>query len=345
MPSNVFVLMQYTFGQFVRRRAEGIIGKVTCLPGCITMTAVRKEMAGAMQKYACPATAKCVLHHQVQNLVCSNPSSRSIITTQAPIDKRQQGTDRRLTYCMLSQGTHLRTLFVPDAVSETVAPQSFKHYISQRRRWGSNAYFNNYFYFGGERMAIIIRIAAAIDIARQTFVYFRIVNTVFFIKALVDSFSFGDILPLLIVGQLPLVWYIITVLLEQELRRRSFKLLIGLLINKLVSPFLALVIFTEVSFNLGNNCKPSKVLLPFSVVFLLLLRVTNSVIFLPAWGLSGITATSPPSTMHSREIRREKGKSKLMAAEEGSASAIVAEPVPPIPRSYLRPSSREGGSL
>ncbi len=59
---------QYTFSQFVRRRAEGYIGKVTCLPGCVTMIAVRKEMAGAIQKYASPVTSKFVLQHQVQNL-------------------------------------------------------------------------------------------------------------------------------------------------------------------------------------------------------------------------------------------------------------------------------------
>ena len=60
--------LQYTFSQFVRRHAEGYMGKVTCLPGCVTMIAVRKEMAGAIQKYASPATSKFVLQHQVQNL-------------------------------------------------------------------------------------------------------------------------------------------------------------------------------------------------------------------------------------------------------------------------------------
>lgn len=88
------------------------------------MIAVRPEMAGAIRKYAEPITGYPVIHHQVQYL----------------------GTDRRLTYSMLSQDKKLHTLFVPRAVSETVAPQSLQHYLSQRRRWGSNAYFNNYFY-------------------------------------------------------------------------------------------------------------------------------------------------------------------------------------------------------
>lgn len=62
---------KYTFGQYVRRRAEGFIGKVTCLPGCITMIAVREEMAGAVRKYAEPITIYPVIHHQVQYLVSS----------------------------------------------------------------------------------------------------------------------------------------------------------------------------------------------------------------------------------------------------------------------------------
>lgn len=126
---NLYQQFQYSFGQIVRRGAESYFGKVTCLPGCNTMIRVRPEMAGAMQKYAAPVTSLPVLKHQVQLL----------------------GTDRRLTYCLLSQDRRLRTLFVPAAGSETIAPQSLKHYLSQRRRWGSNAYFNNYFYFAGKK--------------------------------------------------------------------------------------------------------------------------------------------------------------------------------------------------
>ncbi|KAK3348946.1 chitin synthase-domain-containing protein [Lasiosphaeria hispida] len=275
---NLYQQFQYTFGQYVRRRAEGLIGRVTCLPGCVTLIAVRKEMAGAIQKYAKSVHSDFILHHQVQNL----------------------GTDRRLTYAMLSQGTHLHTLFVPEAVSETVAPQSLRHYLSQRRRWGSNAHFNNYFLLAGEKMNPIIRLAALIDAARQMFIYYRIMNTVFFIKALVDDFVIWDILPLLIVGQLPLVWYVVCLFMEAELRKRMFKLVLGFLINKLISPFLAIMVFTEVAFSLGNS----------------------------VWGLSGITATSPPSTAASKEVR-ETGEGKL---EAGRTS--------PLPRSHQRPSSR-----
>ncbi|KAF1836539.1 hypothetical protein BDW02DRAFT_484794, partial [Decorospora gaudefroyi] len=234
---------KYTFGQYVRRRAESVFGKVTCLPGCITMIAVRAEMAGAIRKYAEPVTSFPVIFHQVQYL----------------------GTDRRLTYSMLSQGKKLRTLFVPHAVSKTVAPQSLMHYLSQRRRWGSNAYFNNYFYCCGENMIVITRIAASMELIRLGMVYYRVFNSVLFIKGLIESFDFMKILPLLIISQLPTLWFVFsTVVLEQELRKRAHKLLLGYCINKIISPFISVTVFTKVAKNLGS----------------------------PVWGMSGVTANT-----------------------------------------------------
>ncbi|EUC44381.1 glycosyltransferase family 2 protein, partial [Bipolaris oryzae ATCC 44560] len=241
---NLYQQYQYTYGQFVRRMAEGAIGKVTCLPGCITMIAVRPEMAGAITKYAAPVTGLPVIHHQVQYL----------------------GTDRRLTYSMLSQSKKMRTIFVPDAVSETVAPQSLLHYLSQRRRWGSNAYFNNYFYCFGNNMWIITRIAALMELARMTMIYYRVVNTILFIKGLVEIFHIFDILPLLIITQLPLLWFIFsTIFLEPELRKRGHKLFLGFFLNKLFSPFISITVFTRVMKNLGSQ----------------------------VWGVSGVTSSQP----------------------------------------------------
>lgn len=62
--------MQYTFAQYVRRRTEGFIEKVTCLPSCKTKTAVRPEIVGAVRKCTEPVTGSLVLSHQVQHLVC-----------------------------------------------------------------------------------------------------------------------------------------------------------------------------------------------------------------------------------------------------------------------------------
>ncbi|PHH76887.1 hypothetical protein CDD80_1147 [Ophiocordyceps camponoti-rufipedis] len=245
-PWNPFQLLQYAYGQFVRRWAESLVGKVTCLPGCVTMLAVRPEMAGAVADFARPVESGFVLEHQVQNL----------------------GTDRRLTYCMLRQHRDLKTVFVPDAVSETVAPQSFRHYLHQRRRWGSNAYFNNFFYCGGRNMMPWTRLIALLHIIRQTCVFYRVLNTILFIRALVTRFHILKILPLLIVGQLPTIWFLICLLWQRALRVRMHQMALGFLINKLVSPIMSSIVFAAVATNLGKA----------------------------SWGMSGITASSPAAS-------------------------------------------------
>ncbi|KAL2693491.1 hypothetical protein Neosp_000051 [[Neocosmospora] mangrovei] len=274
---NLYQQFQYTFGQYVRRRAEGIVGKVTCLPGCITMIAVRPEMAGAIRKYAEPVTGYMVISHQVQYL----------------------GTDRRLTYSMLSQGKHLRTLFVPDAVSETVAPQSVAHYLSQRRRWGSNAYFNNYFYLAGENMIPLTRIAASIEVIRLSMVYYRVLNTILFIRSLTHHASIMKLMPMLIIGQVPSVWFFCSILLESELRKRGHKLILGYCINKMISPFMSVIIFTKVATNLGSQ----------------------------VWGMSGVTASSAPpagdpATTEPEDVTAPPTTDELSAAEKGELTPL-----------------------
>ena len=191
-------------------------------------------MAGAIRKYAEPVKDYAVLRHQVQYL----------------------GTDRRLTYCMLSQNKRLRTLFVPHAVSETVAPQTLKHYLSQRRRWGSNAYFNDFFYCFGENQYLITRLWALVELVRLTLVYYRVANTILFIRGLARHFLIIKLVPLLVVTQTPTLWYLLFIMFrEPVLRRRSHKLLLGFVINKVISPLLSIAVFTLVVRNLGSQGK------------------------------------------------------------------------------------------
>ncbi|CAD0084050.1 unnamed protein product [Aureobasidium vineae] len=265
--------------QFVRRQAESVWGKVTCLPGCITMVAVRPEMAGAMTKYAAPITAYPVLLHQVQYL----------------------GTDRRLTYSMLSQSKDLHTVFVPDAVSETVAPQSLKHYLSQRRRWGSNAYFNNYFYFAGENMIWITRLWACIEVTRLSLVYYRVANTALFIYGLINSFNLMSIIPLLVVSQLPTIWFLVNTATNKQLRQRAHKILLGLCINKVMAPIMSVAVFTIVVKNLGSQ----------------------------AWGLTHGATTAAPAAVagaaETEKARTEEGLLDQFKPRNGSIMSIITE--------------------
>lgn len=231
-PWHLFQQFQYTFGQYVRRQAESFWGRVSCLPGCITMIVVRPEMGPAISEYARPVTERNLFRHQVQYL----------------------GTDRRLTWCMLSQGKHLRTVFVPDALSETVVPNSAAHYVSQRRRWASNAYFNDFFYFLGPRQRLVTRLFAAIDIVRLTLVYYRVFNTGYFLHGLITNFYLVKIIPTLIVTKTPATWYLLLVLVKEPfLRRRLHKILLGMCINQIISPVLSVIVFTNVLFHIGSQ--------------------------------------------------------------------------------------------
>ncbi|KAI7553952.1 glycosyltransferase family 2 protein [Hortaea werneckii] len=259
---NLIQQFQYAFGQVVRRGAESAFGKVTCLPGCITMLVVRPEMAGAMEKYAAPVTSSPVFRHQVQYL----------------------GTDRRLTYSMLSQGKHLHTFFVPGAGSETVAPQSLKHYLSQRRRWGSNAYFNNLWYLFGENMILITRLFAVVETVRLTMVYFRLANTVLFLYGFSRGFKIAELLPTIGILLLPLFWFLYVVSFEnRHLRSLLHKLVIGGLVTRCVSPILSMLIFSIVMKNLGSA----------------------------QWGVSGITASSTASKPTAPPVSQETHEQNL----------------------------------
>jgi hypothetical protein len=192
-------------------------------------------------------------------------------------------------------------VFVPDAVSETVAPQSLKHYLSQRRRWGSNAYFNNYFYMAGENMIWITRLWACIEVTRLSLVYYRVANTILFIYGLVSSFDLMSIIPLLIVSQLPTLWFLINTATNKQLRQRSHKILLGLCINKFMAPVMSVAIFTIVVKNLGSQ----------------------------AWGLThGATSATPAAAVEAASAEKaqtEQGLLEKFETRNGSIMSIITE--------------------
>lgn len=103
-------------------------------------------------------------------------------------------------------------------------------------------------------MIVLTRIAAAIDVIRLSMVYYRIVNTALFLKGLAKGIEIMELMPLIIVACLPIMWYTFTVLvLEPELRKRAHKLLVGFCINKLITYFISVTIFTKVLKNLGSQ--------------------------------------------------------------------------------------------
>ena len=196
------------------------------------MIVVRPEMGPALSEYAKPVTGHNIFLHQIQYL----------------------GTDRRLTWCMMSQHKHLRTVFVPDALSETVVPCSLSHYLSQRRRWASNAYFNDFWLALGPQQRLITRLFALIDLIRITLVFYRVFNTVYFLHGLITHFYVIKIIPTLIVTKTPALWYLVLVSIKEPLmRRRLHKLILGMCINQIISPILSVIVFANVLLHIGSQ--------------------------------------------------------------------------------------------
>jgi hypothetical protein len=100
----------------------------------------------------------------------------------------------------------------------------------------------------------ITRIAASVDVIRLSVVYYRVANTALFIKGLTGGVQIMEIVPLIVVSMTATMWYAFCVVfLERELRKRAHKLFIGFCINKVISYFISMTIFTKVVWNLGSQ--------------------------------------------------------------------------------------------
>lgn len=104
-------------------------------------------------------------------------------------------------------------------------------------------------------MILITRIAATIEVVRLSLVYYRVLNTIMFLRRVSHGVPVLKLIPMLVIGQLPSCWFFISVLIERELRRRAHKLVLGFCINKCISPIMSIIIFTKVAINLGSQGK------------------------------------------------------------------------------------------
>ena len=135
-------------------------------------------------------------------------------------------------------------------------------------------------------------------------VYYRVVNPVMFIKAMATSFVFMDVLPLLIVAEIPLIWFVFYCLvLNKMLRKRLGKLALGWVINKFMSCFISVTVFSLVARNLG----------------------------LQVWDMSGVTSTtSAPSvavtTIEDKVVEPEEAFELADALERGIPDRLDRAP-------------------
>ncbi|KAI8497118.1 chitin synthase I [Branchiostoma belcheri] len=112
-----YQMFEYAIGHWFQKTAEHVLGCVLCSPGCFSLfraTAIMDD--NVMHKYTTkPTEAK----HFVQY---------------------DQGEDRWLCTLMLQQGWRVEYSAASDAF--TYAPEGFKEFFNQRRRWGPSTMAN-----------------------------------------------------------------------------------------------------------------------------------------------------------------------------------------------------------
>ena len=118
---------EYYISHNLSKAFESLFGSVTCLPGCFSMYRIRASETGkplfvsreVVESYA--AIRVDTLH--MKNLL-------------------HLGEDRYLTTLLLKYHSRYKTKYIFDAHAWTIAPDSWKVFLSQRRRWINSTVHN-----------------------------------------------------------------------------------------------------------------------------------------------------------------------------------------------------------
>lgn len=227
---NLFQNFQYLYGQYIRRGVENMYGKVSCLPGCITLFKIDPIASGAIEFYAKTPGKDKMLENIVQLL----------------------GTDRRLTSSFLYQNKKVLTKFDTNAKCFTIPPCELRPYLSQRRRWGSNAYFNTMCNLVAPNIHPFMRFFSSLDYIRMSLEYFRVFNTVIFIYKLIQVVHIMKMIPFIVVIAFPTTFFLLWALFVPFMRGMYFQLIIGYILNKFWSILISLMVLSNVFWNIGS---------------------------------------------------------------------------------------------
>ncbi|KAK4689794.1 chitin synthase, partial [Tremellales sp. Uapishka_1] len=118
---------EYFISHHLAKAFESLFGSITCLPGCFSMYRLRT-----------PDTHKPLF---ISNQVIHDYSENRVDTLHMK-NLLHLGEDRYLTTLVLKHFPSYKTKFVRDAHAATVAPDSAKVLLSQRRRWINSTVHN-----------------------------------------------------------------------------------------------------------------------------------------------------------------------------------------------------------
>ncbi|KAJ4078992.1 hypothetical protein NW760_015003 [Fusarium oxysporum] len=120
-------IYEYFISHNLAKAFESLFGSVTCLPGCFTMYRLR-TFDGKKPLIVSNAVLRDYSVCDVETLHLKNLLSL--------------GEDRYLTTLMIKHFPSMWLKFLPEAQCQTVAPESWKVLLSQRRRWINSTIHN-----------------------------------------------------------------------------------------------------------------------------------------------------------------------------------------------------------
>jgi chitin synthase len=118
---------EYYISHNLSKAFESLFGSVTCLPGCFTMYRLRAAESGK---------PLFVSREVVENYATIR------VDTLHTKNLLHLGEDRYLTTLLLKHHSKYKTKYIFDAHAWTIAPDSWKVFLSQRRRWINSTVHN-----------------------------------------------------------------------------------------------------------------------------------------------------------------------------------------------------------
>lgn len=225
---------QYLYGQYLRRTNEDIFNQVLCLPGCISMFKLNKEILDAVDVFS------------------NIPNNNEFVTSCV----QYIGTDRRFTSSLIYTNSNAKIILDTNCHAYTLPPSNFSSYLSQRRRWCQNMYFNSLTNVSGPNVNFILRFFNFIDWIRLSLIYFRLFNTCYFVYLLIttyQSYKLIDIVPYIVILSYQPLCFLIYSLFNSHLRPQWVSFLITILFNKIFTLFSTIIIFTNMLWHIGNE--------------------------------------------------------------------------------------------
>jgi len=118
---------EYYISHNLSKAFESLFGSVTCLPGCFSMYRIRTADKG-----------RPII---ISNRIIDEYSEPNVDTLHKK-NLLSLGEDRFLTTLLMKHFPTFKTKFTPDARAHTVAPESWRVLLSQRRRWINSTVHN-----------------------------------------------------------------------------------------------------------------------------------------------------------------------------------------------------------